>query len=1557
MPSWDAFCAKYPTEELQRKIFEDLSRALFCKRFDKKYGVFQYSNNPGIETEPILYEDQMVGFQAKYFNNYINSKEIISSIEKAHKQYPALSRIIIYTNKSFGNPKGKDDKTKAQRNVEEYAASRNILVEWQTGNMILDQAAQEEWIFDVFFGSESNLYTLIKEEQTNTDAILSPIKTEISFAGRNYKVNRDPEINYLLKEIGPQKHFIIHGEGGSGKTAIIKAIAEKTKGEMPICIRKAEFFKGLPVAKAFNQTNAHSVDEFIAAYKSENKKVFVIDSAERLQEIDDNSTIKYVIDVLNNNNWSIIFTVRNLYFRDLRDDMLITYKLQFEPINIDLISEQELNNISLTLKFKLPLQESFKDRLKNLFYLNLYVNCNGQEQAAESFKKFIEKVWNLKVCGSLKNRGLSIKRENCFLKIVEQRISSSLPDVDQRDLDAEALQSLIYEEIITNNKYRITFAHDIYEELGLSRYFDILWNKYSSVSQFFSSLGTKYLVRRTFRQWLSDKIDEDLSSVSLLINAVNDEEILPIWRDEVIVAILNSNYSEKYFNENEEALLSNDAKLLNRIVFLLQLACKQFDKFIKIDNYDYPVYKPAGLGWVTVIKFLYHHIENNLKIKYQTNVLQDWTLHNRSGETTRFCGLIALSILAKTEEEGIPFYDKTFSDSLSLIVCNAANEIKPEINHLVDKIITNNWISHQSPYFQLSEFILTKPENSMNLIFKAPDSVINLAKAFWVDKSIRKAGNMYYGLDIERLQQFGIRSVCTHVFSCPSSLQTPLFYLLYSSPQKALDFFIDFTNHCVSRYWDSSKKSGMEDIKEVTLHLQNDRKINVISSLPLWCSYRMSVHEVIPYIFQSMHMAVEKFLLDLSNDGKDKIVESVFDILLNKSKSVSTVAIVASVICAHPDRYWKHAMTLFKTPELISLDNQRGLDERLLGTIYNIGYFINNKHVEERNATLKQEFRKRTLESLCIEYQYVHYSNISDDDSKLLSNEISKILDDHFAYASTLNGQEKNELEILLYRMDRRKHNPKVIERSETTTKIELNPDLPDNVKNFSEEAMSKISKEQRFLPLANWALKKAESYPNPIMDSDFDIEPEKVISEIKELVKAIILKEPLMPMDNYLPFLAAAELIIYHGENISRMDLCYCKTLIERKITSSLTDNYYPQMRDGLESCIHSIPILLKFFPNEMINYENFVLKSLLDDRNIGSYKKVCEYAIDMIRSGELWKINRDFMETVLYDYVLCSLKIETFIQSEISKHKAYNTSYVSPQYSREKVLKYIDKIVNKRSRNQNALLKLEIEKEPFNRIETLLCILENPSKDNVSISIVKRIAPKIASTLQEDKDFDRNSFNVMNIYRSLADYVLNCPLNDIQEILDPFIENMNGDSNSRDFIEAFIIAQNVKPRVDAFWTVWKVLYPTVSGSRFMLSNGYISSYLLADPYLCVFRSWKSLRKSDLWLFSRISKEFAEYPSILYSISRALNHSASEYVAEGIGWIYNIVSQYPDLRLGEDEQATIFNLERIMNEYIRENRREIKNGRLHKDWLMSILTFMVKRNSTQAYMLRELIA
>ena len=87
------------------------------------------------------------------------------------------------------------------------------------------------------------------------------------------------------------------------------------------------------------------------------------------------------------------------------------------------------------------------------------------------------------------------------------------------------------------------------------------------------------------------------------------------------------------------------------------------------------------------------------------------------------------------------------------------------------------------------------------------------------------------------------------------------------------------------------------------------------------------------------------------------------------------------------------------------------------------------------------------------------------------------------------------------------------------------------------------------------------------------------------------------------------------------------------------------------------------------------------------------------------------------------------------------------------------------------------------------------------------------------------------------------------------------------------------------------------------------------------------------------------------------MNYIASKYIDKGIEWLYVITSNHPTINLCDRETNTIFYMERFIGKVVRKNRNEIRKNKRTKNMLVTILTFLIERNSVQAFMLRDMIA
>lgn len=244
----------------------------------------------------------------------------------------------------------------------------------------------------------------------HNENILRAIHTEILFNENQIKIDRNNIIDQIKHSIENGQNIIISGEGGCGKTAVFKDFYNLNFQEIPICIYKASELNVNHINDLFRLEHNFPISKFFEAYQSEPKKVFVIDSAERLAESTNSDIINNLVQALKDNGWIIIFTTRYSYLTDLSFHIRENYDLSCEIIDIPIIRDDELENISIEHNFTLPNNQKFAERIKNLFYLNEYIQYYSNIDRQGSFSSFVDLLWKKRI------QNINVQKTTCILK-------------------------------------------------------------------------------------------------------------------------------------------------------------------------------------------------------------------------------------------------------------------------------------------------------------------------------------------------------------------------------------------------------------------------------------------------------------------------------------------------------------------------------------------------------------------------------------------------------------------------------------------------------------------------------------------------------------------------------------------------------------------------------------------------------------------------------------------------------------------------------------------------------------------------------------------------------------------------------------------------------------------------------------------------------------------------------------------------------------------------------------------------------------------------------------
>ena len=1430
-PDWKSFEYKYRGRE--QNVFEDLARALFRKEMGIRYGLFQRINHKGNETDIVEKDGKVYGFQAKFFDKRIDANNIISSMRDAKESHPEQTHYYIYCNLSFGNPHRRKEAKKtdpvpkqtiAEEKITLVADELGLILVWKMDRAILDEANEEPWIYDVFFNVEGKLEALIEEEHQHTEIAFNSINYACSFNNHSIHIDRT-NILTQIDNANPSTLYVIHGDGGCGKTAILHELFDKKGVMYPICYRKASSLNVKNLAAVFHLGDLYTFPDFKEAYKDCERKYFIIDSAEHLDEIEDGTILSSLVKGLMDAQWCIVFTVRNVFLSDLLN--LLKYEfhqVQINKIDVGILPENQLRSIAKISGIQLPADRILFDRIRNLFYFDLYTQYYNEIEHQYSDRDFLKLVWDKKIRG--KNNRIGYLRESLFETFIEDRIKANTFFLPAMKYVNEEFDTLISEEIIADDPGQGLFiTHDIFEEWGLYRIIDKRWEEKESIQGFLTTLGDTRAVRRAFRLWLKDKVIINPTSIQSLTHASFSSDIPGIWKEEVLCAILLSDKAQLFLAPYEHQILTNTEGLAEKVIWSLRVGCLYVTDVISYKDYYLPRYAPIGSGWEFIIDLLFHHQEE-VKLSIWLPALNDWAKGNPRGETTRKVGLMVIAYY-KSEAYQKEYYWDRNSKTVHEILNNTVWEIKEELSELL-----YSRKGQDERRNGLIEFVLKETFGAMSIHLAIPQTVADLCLFYWRERSDDDDRYRYRSRSMET--GFGLDIYVDMLKYFPSGAnQTPTATLLAANETIAIDFIIRLMNECVESY----SESGYDTLEKVEITDGEVKKNWQWHSFGLWCMYRGTGSPVAPYCLQSVHMALEQYLLKMSKSGEFGRCEAIMQRLLFECHSSSVSAVVGSVVQAYPNEYWRIALILFRTIEFIQIDSYRALRENEAKTLYQISGDLNPNVLKERLGTCEQEFRKTHLENICLNYQFIGTKYLSIDENEKLIQTLYGILDKHRKLLKKTKGEEKELLEILVSRMDRRRLKIRSTERVEGGLAIQFETKLSKGSRKRSEESDQLNQEMYRYLGLLNWAMTKLRG--GVLTGNKYIDNPLLILEDAKDLQKEQEAGRRGFITEAYTLEWVSAGLIRFHSEQLSKEDLVWCKKIIDKKLSNmTIPINTI----DGTTACIQVLPQLIGLFPEEKEKYTEFLFNCLAMPAYGGT--GACDYAVAAIQSSDLWVKEVALIKDVLERYV---------------KDESLKTLH---------------------SYHLKVIFGL---------------IPHSPDKETIDIAV--KYLKALPDLIKGHEDEVQGMFDVV-IY--LVRLFMHTESPEILHCLPCTFAIIKESHLGYSYLTRFILEEDYCRKPDRFWLIWNTFREPIMESETYFDNQELRSYTLNIEWDDGMKEWHSLRKEDIGFYMYLAEHTKGNAVVFEGLVKVLTTIASGYKTEGMAWIAKAINLCPAMNLNE---------------------------------------------------------
>jgi len=1389
--NWSSFRTKFNGRE--REKFEELSYLLFCKEHGQDFGIFGYFNQTGIEKEPIEINGKLVGFQAKFFETRINEnvREIMEGISKAKQENPELKVIYYYINKDFSESSikgGKDPRYKV--NIEAHASSKDIEIVWKTTGQLEIQLRHDDYlsIAEYYFELNQGLIDTLINIQAHKDAVLRQIKTKIVYSDKVLKIDRSKTIEEIIEELKPGSVQIIRGDGGVGKTAVVKELLSLCQPYVSYVFRANEFNVS-SLHDFFTQWGTVTLRDFINEHRNDQCLV-VIDSAEKLSDIEDQLPFYEFFEALLNAGWHVIFTTRNRYYEDLI--YLLNERFTCNPsvTDVPLLAVEELQIFSSNYGFDLPSSNKLIDLIRTPYYLQLYLDHYQNIGHEQDYKGFFEYLWSQKIMRSQYRKGnIHMRRSECMLKIVHDKANSGAFYIEPSLCDdKEAISSLYEDEILgcDDAVSRYFIAHDVIEEIALLRLIEQRFAITSSNEEFFESVGCSLSIRRAFRVWLLGKIDSEPEQIWPLVCAVlSDNSISSHWRDESLISILTSTKANEFFNSIEPKLREEEFELFYRLIFLLRTACKEYDNTIAnrfkgqhttVMYLKYVFTQPRGHGWDFAINFIFRHRETLKNWRTIVPLLHDWTRKYKEGPTTRVAGKTALCKYKElTVDEHYWHGEGDVNKGLVKVILNSAGEIKEELTDHFKSVLNIGEPRSE----MLVETLLTSLPDSFEVIKALPQCVEELAWFYWFVQP-KDDEDPFRNRALELWRDFGLADFCCNRYFPASAFQTPVYgMLMLSHPIKTIDFIIKLTNHSVNAYVKSDRG---EEVESILIRVEGVEFRQYIDDL-LWNLYRGVSSG--PHLLQSIHMALEKWLLELASKDDGAAIESICTYLLKNSLSASITSVVVSVILAYPEKTFNIAALLFRTPELFIYDTHRLVAEQDIKNLYLLAFsFLGNSDLrDERLKTCEDEFRKLSLEHIALNYQMFSYSD--EDTGKKRRKILWSILDEHYANLPPEEDQDEHDRTwgTYLARMDIRKMEPKIESQEDNKMVVSFNPTIDPKLKEHNEQILAEIDDQNRFVPLLMWAKDRfMQENDNYLKYGKYNNNVQVAFEETKTVLEELGLDSngnfKLFYKD--LPAYSCAVMLRDFVESLDEKEIAFCREVIMSYIYALRDDNVIYQFNGASEPAIATLPVLAKLFPNDMNVLKEVYLGTLFIEGETSTFVK---QSIQNL----LWDTSTEDAWSILVGYIMLAERYED-VQEQ--KRKERDAVFI-----REPILAVKRKFISQNPDIFNSVIDNDLSIDDLEdikmcRLSTIVTAIELlPIKlvgDKMKSFFVQALPTLSYAIFTDKEDFDYEV--IQRIISKICPMILSSDKSDIDIYIKPFMDSFQFSEHSYLFLFYFI-------------------------------------------------------------------------------------------------------------------------------------------------------------------------
>ncbi len=428
-------------------------------------------------------------------------------------------------------------------------------------------------------GTASSFWRDLQAINQESKWALSDIKSDI----HGLHLHRHEAYEQVKQALAEGRFIQIDGEPGTGKSALLRDIAEESSRTGPIFVLKDSRIQPRGwSAHAHVLSVSSDATALLRELGTSGESILFIDGIDKISDpavqLTVNDLVRVIAGETDLSDWKILATVREQNLEHIATwlDPDALKKLPVRTATVKPLERHELGVVSEYFPriHPLLLEPSGTDViLRKPFFLESILALSGRKDTSKLPATEVEllKLWWQMGGSERADFSPAQRRRNVLLDLANRLAHASNVAISIKDIEPEALDELKSAGVLRDKElgHSVVFTHDIYEEWALTEY---LIGKQPEVTAFLREVEEPQALVRPMQLLGAYVLEANTTELEwkALYEKVSDDTLRPVWQRTVLTSCLQSTRTTQLLGKLDGYLTENDNKRLKRLLIALR---------------------------------------------------------------------------------------------------------------------------------------------------------------------------------------------------------------------------------------------------------------------------------------------------------------------------------------------------------------------------------------------------------------------------------------------------------------------------------------------------------------------------------------------------------------------------------------------------------------------------------------------------------------------------------------------------------------------------------------------------------------------------------------------------------------------------------------------------------------------------------------------------------------------------------------------------------------------------------------------------------------------------